>query len=130
MNDFECPICYEALCGESGSPDDVVVATPCGHLFHKKCILTWLGQPEGEKTCPSCMQKLNEKQLLKLALKLSPIPEKVQERNCSPTIPSVGSPGDSPSPLVLFLRNNHPDEDSAMKSLNCAEFQTHHSSLL
>jgi flagellar biosynthesis/type III secretory pathway chaperone len=38
-----------------------VVATPCGHLYHKKCIVDWLGQQTARKevrNCPACRARI------------------------------------------------------------------------
>ena len=42
---MECPICYECV----ASPDSS--RTPCGHVFHRACMASWL---ERATTCPSC----------------------------------------------------------------------------
>lgn len=47
-SNFECPICL-------GSSTKTIHATPCAHLFHTKCLATWLQRsPE----CPTCRQKI------------------------------------------------------------------------
>ncbi|GMT32449.1 hypothetical protein PFISCL1PPCAC_23746, partial [Pristionchus fissidentatus] len=47
-----CPICM-ALFGEE--KDARLIEMPCKHIFHEKCILTWLKQMN---SCPSCRQKM------------------------------------------------------------------------
>merc|ERR1719502_1188292 len=47
----ECSVCQETFaCGEKN-----VKKLPCGHLFHKDCILPWLEQ---HNTCPVCRFEL------------------------------------------------------------------------
>lgn len=41
-----CTICLEDACN---------VPLECGHVFHKKCINTWL---EENDTCPNCRMEL------------------------------------------------------------------------
>lgn len=43
-SDLDCTICQEDLCQEK------VASLPCGHIFHKKCIWTWLKR---RATCPT-----------------------------------------------------------------------------
>ena len=43
-SDLDCTICQEDLCHEK------VASLPCGHIFHKKCIWTWLKR---RATCPT-----------------------------------------------------------------------------
>lgn len=42
---FDCSICLEF------KDNDVIVATECGHVFHKNCVSPWILQ---QGTCPSC----------------------------------------------------------------------------
>ena len=42
----ECPVCFE--------PIDQAVKLACSHVFHHKCISTWL--TSGKNTCPCCRQ--------------------------------------------------------------------------
>ena len=37
---------------------ELVVLTPCSHLFHPKCIKQWLGLGNREKACPNCKYSL------------------------------------------------------------------------
>jgi hypothetical protein len=48
----ECPICMAA------GPD---CATRCRHVFHRRCIATWLGA--GNSTCPLCRAEIAEHEL-------------------------------------------------------------------
>ncbi len=41
-----CSICWDSFCVEKGC-----VSTPCGHLFHEKCLARWA---DLHKTCPYC----------------------------------------------------------------------------
>jgi len=45
----QCPICLE---------DNSDVAIPCGHLFHRSCLLCWLAE---NRTCPVCRLILNSR---------------------------------------------------------------------
>ena len=42
----DCPICFEPMI------EDVRIALPCGHRFHKDCIQNWLTRSQGR--CPKC----------------------------------------------------------------------------
>lgn len=44
-----CAICYNALENDS---DDLAVAIPCDHVFHRTCLLNWTNR--GNTTCPIC----------------------------------------------------------------------------
>ena len=48
-DDYECAICLGTL--ENG---DVVGDIPCGHLFHKDCLKTWVKR---KTRCPLCQDK-------------------------------------------------------------------------
>ena len=47
-NRWECAICL------SGKQHNTV-ATPCAHVFHKKCIVKWIRK---SPTCPMCSTKI------------------------------------------------------------------------
>ncbi|KAH7392374.1 hypothetical protein DE146DRAFT_138576 [Phaeosphaeria sp. MPI-PUGE-AT-0046c] len=64
-DDHICPICQYAFAppqsdDQSSSSDDTpdntsVRISPCGHLFHANCILTWLSSLSSTRnTCPIC----------------------------------------------------------------------------
>jgi hypothetical protein len=46
----DCAICLY--------PHDTYVKTPCGHIFGKNCLLTWI--ETGKKNCPYCRSNFNE----------------------------------------------------------------------
>lgn len=56
-DDDKCPICAEA--DPFDQPDNRVVKTPCGHIFHRMCLSSWL-ETLGDRggTCPSCRELL------------------------------------------------------------------------
>lgn len=54
---FDCSICMEL------NEEDVIVATECGHLFHKGCVSPWIQQAG---TCPSCRVRVTIASLRKI----------------------------------------------------------------
>lgn len=44
LNDFMCPICLE-------SDTENVITTRCFHMYHKKCIYSWIKR---NRVCPIC----------------------------------------------------------------------------
>ncbi|VVC42025.1 Hypothetical protein CINCED_3A008925 [Cinara cedri] len=55
-----CSICGDVF---TGIHPESVHTTPCGHVFHFECLMTWI---ERSKTCPHCRSKVTEKQVIKL----------------------------------------------------------------
>jgi len=53
--DDECPICAISYRDALSDVAPDVVATPCGHNFHRDCLDHWLRDgPSDEATCPNC----------------------------------------------------------------------------
>jgi len=50
LTNNDCSICLEPL------TENVATALPCGHRFHKDCIVNWLSRSEGK--CPNCKQRI------------------------------------------------------------------------
>ncbi|KGN63362.1 RING-H2 finger protein ATL16 [Cucumis sativus] len=50
----ECSVCYEDLHGKTEKEKEVS-RIPCGHMFHKSCILKWL---KISNSCPLCRGEL------------------------------------------------------------------------
>ncbi|XP_050429327.1 uncharacterized protein LOC126838718 [Adelges cooleyi] len=63
---FCCGICYTMF---TGIYPESVHATPCGHLFHTKCILLCLRR---SPKCPYCAVMVCETQLIKLQVQIDP----------------------------------------------------------
>lgn len=59
---FTCNICFE-------SADKDPIVTPCGHLYCKSCIYTWLRNPRHDSKrcpCPVCNAIIQENKLIPL----------------------------------------------------------------
>jgi hypothetical protein len=50
LTNNDCSICLEPL------TQNVATALPCGHRFHKDCIVNWLVRSQGK--CPNCKQRI------------------------------------------------------------------------
>ncbi|KAH0471911.1 MAG: hypothetical protein KVP17_003173 [Porospora cf. gigantea B] len=46
----DCGICFQDLQGERG---ELCALSPCGHVWHSKCIVDWFQKSPGS-TCPLC----------------------------------------------------------------------------
>ena len=49
----DCVICFDKMCSHD---DKDITELPCGHLFHRHCIMHWLSS---NNTCPICRFKLS-----------------------------------------------------------------------
>ncbi|OQR98766.1 hypothetical protein THRCLA_06678, partial [Thraustotheca clavata] len=52
LDDGDCSICLCELIDEIE-----MVALPCGHVYHRECVLPWLAK---DYTCPLCREKLSK----------------------------------------------------------------------
>jgi len=50
LTNNDCSICLEPL------SQNAATALPCGHRFHKDCIVNWLSRSQGK--CPNCKQRI------------------------------------------------------------------------
>jgi hypothetical protein len=50
LTNNDCSICLEPL------TQNAATALPCGHRFHKDCIVNWLSRSQGK--CPNCKQRI------------------------------------------------------------------------
>ena len=57
--DIACSTCLESF-----TLDCDVSTTPCGHLFHTKCINKWIKNEK--RDCPQCRQSCSLDQLMKI----------------------------------------------------------------
>ncbi|CAF1079184.1 unnamed protein product [Rotaria sordida] len=71
-----CTICLDRFFLSS-----TISASPCGHLFHDKCLDRWLID-ERKKTCPQCRTSITPKQVLKKLYLMEPL--------CQTQVPSGG----------------------------------------
>ena len=56
---FTCSTCIESFSSKSD-----ISTTPCGHVFHTKCIKAWISN--GRNNCPQCRQDCDLGQIIKL----------------------------------------------------------------
>jgi hypothetical protein len=52
LDDHHATVC--AICLGSYRPGVLVTGLPCGHLYHKDCVMEWLLQQGRKSTCPMC----------------------------------------------------------------------------
>ena len=54
----ECCICLDKMCADSRT-------LSCGHVFHGKCIQTWLNKCQFTMTCPMCRHVIKDSRTMK-----------------------------------------------------------------
>ncbi|KAL7023977.1 hypothetical protein ACKWTF_012859 [Chironomus riparius] len=47
---IECSICREELI----QPGSTLSTTPCGHVYHRQCLLLWIENNQNTGSCPIC----------------------------------------------------------------------------
>ena len=55
-DDFICSICLDST--HKISAKNYKIVTNCCHIFHRKCIKTWMMQPSYMNNCPVCRTNL------------------------------------------------------------------------
>ena len=66
VTDNNCSICLEPL------TENVATALPCGHRFHKGCIVNWLVRSQGK--CPNCKQRITNIPYISIERQIQPQP--------------------------------------------------------
>jgi hypothetical protein len=67
LTNNDCSICLEPL------TQNAATALPCGHRFHKDCIVNWLSRSQGK--CPNCKQRITNIPYISIEEELEPEPE-------------------------------------------------------
>jgi hypothetical protein len=65
LTDNNCSICLEPL------TENVATALPCGHRFHKDCIVNWLVRSQGK--CPNCKQRITNIPYISIERQIQPL---------------------------------------------------------
>lgn len=52
LDDANISVC--SICLGSYKPGVLVTGLPCGHMYHKDCVMPWLLQQGRQSTCPMC----------------------------------------------------------------------------
>ena len=50
-----CPICHDDY-----GTTQAIFKTPCGHLFHNNCLLSYCDTNQGNVVCPICRADIEE----------------------------------------------------------------------
>ena len=65
LTDNTCSICLESMI------NNVATALPCGHRFHKDCIVNWLVRSQGK--CPNCKQRITNIPYISIERQIQPL---------------------------------------------------------
>eukprot|EP01119_Soliformovum_irregulare_P014104 TRINITY_DN3826_c0_g1_i1.p1 TRINITY_DN3826_c0_g1~~TRINITY_DN3826_c0_g1_i1.p1 ORF type:complete len:1079 (-),score=279.78 TRINITY_DN3826_c0_g1_i1:71-3307(-) len=98
-DDEECSICLEKM--------EEAVATPCGHVFCKRCIENHLGTCDTDDTCPICRRPVIQSLLI-------PIPNVPKE---SEVEENSSSQWESSSKIDALMEELGQIEDASVKSI-------------
>jgi hypothetical protein len=66
LTDNTCSICLESMI------NNVATALPCGHRFHKDCIVNWLVRSQGK--CPNCKRRITNIPYISIERQIQPQP--------------------------------------------------------
>ncbi|XP_015376185.1 PREDICTED: PAX-interacting protein 1-like isoform X2 [Diuraphis noxia] len=80
---FTCSICDETFVGIHHNS---TYTTQCGHVFHHKCLMSWLKR---SKTCPHCRSLVLENNLVKLFLQVDSNAQEIWNRKTDDEINSL-----------------------------------------
>lgn len=50
IENIQCPICFDNI-----KENELINETPCGHIYHNKCLSNWL---KNKNSCPKCRAKV------------------------------------------------------------------------
>jgi hypothetical protein len=65
LTNNDCSICLEPL------TQNAATALPCGHRFHKDCIVNWLSRSQGK--CPNCKQRITNIPYISIERQIQPL---------------------------------------------------------
>jgi len=102
--DDKCPICLTGL--------DTGKKLPCGHIFHRTCLTSWL---ERHSSCPTCRMALVNNPS---SVSTTPNPDQQQQRNNTMTEEQQTPQPEPPTQEQGATRNAHVSETRQRSSPN------------
>ena len=106
MSSISCSTCLECF-----FPNSDVSITPCGHLFHTKCIQRWF-QANDRNDCPHCKNDVKSDKILKVYFSVAELADEKEENDSAPklleTISDIACSGitSSHGDIVKILKEN------------------------
>ena len=105
MSSISCSTCLECF-----FPSSDVSTTPCGHLFHTKCIKRWF-QANDTNNCPHCRTDVKSNEIRKVYFSAAEPGDEKEENDSAQklleTIFDIACSGtNSPGEIVKMLKKN------------------------
>ena len=75
---MQCAICHDDVTAETGRS-----VMSCGHVFHIRCLTTWLQKPDGAANCPCCRKEPTELE------RLIPVAAESEETDDTPLMQAI-----------------------------------------
>ncbi|KAJ2995123.1 E3 ubiquitin-protein ligase hrd1 [Globomyces sp. JEL0801] len=117
--DKVCIVCREEMCLPSVPPAPATPVTeipkklPCGHLFHFRCLRSWL---ERQQTCPTCRGNILESKAIK-DLSLAPPPQPAAQNNGPNVNPNANAQPNAPVGGIMGIFRQLQDRGRAAAGL-------------
>ncbi|XP_065226155.1 E3 ubiquitin-protein ligase TRAIP-like [Planococcus citri] len=83
---LRCFICHDDLF-DTGSAEDSVCSTSCGHSFHCLCLMEWILESSNLNSCPNCRSSITHEDIFRLDPYVEESPVPVYENTRSKTKP-------------------------------------------